>query len=59
MVQSGASVVITLGTRSGSSPDQGGTTTTEWDSAASPYDAAGNTATGNVRTEQGGSDREF
>jgi hypothetical protein len=59
MVQSGASVVITLGTRSGSSPDQGGTTTTEWDSAASPYDAAGNTATGNVRTEQGASDREF
>ena len=59
MVQSGSSIVITLGTRSGSSPDQGGTTATEWDSASSPYDAAGNTATGNVRTEQGGSDREF
>lgn len=59
MVASGAGIVITLGTRSGSSPDQGGTTTTEWDSATSPYDAAGNTATGNVRSEQGGSDREF
>jgi signal peptidase I len=59
MVQSGASIVITLGTRSGSTPDQGGTTTTEWDPPTSPYDAAGNTATGTVRTEQGGSDREF
>jgi hypothetical protein len=59
MVQSGASIIITLGTRSGSSPDQGGTTTTEWDSATSPYDAAGNAAGGNVRSEQGGSDREF
>ena len=59
MVQSGASIIITLGTRSGSSPDQGNSTTTEWDSAATPYDAAGNTASGNVRTEQGGGDREF
>jgi hypothetical protein len=59
MVQSGASIIITLGTRSGSSPDQGGTTTTEWDSATSPYDAAGNAATGNTRTETGGGDREF
>jgi hypothetical protein len=59
MVQSGTSIVVTLGTRSGSSPDLGGSTTTEWNSATSPFDAAGNTATGNVRSEQGGSDREF
>jgi signal peptidase I len=59
MVQSGSSIVVTLGTRSGSSPDQGGTTTTQWASASSPYDAAGNSATGNTRSEQGGSDREF
>lgn len=59
MVQSGAGIVVTLGTRSGSAPDPGGVTTTEWTSATTPYDAAGNTAAGNVRTEQGGSDREF
>ena len=59
MVQSGASIVVTLGTRSGSTPDQGGITTMEWHPATTPYDAAGNNATGTVRNEQGGSDREF
>jgi hypothetical protein len=59
MVQSGASIVITLGTRSGSSPDSGNSTTMEWDSATSPYDGAGNAATGNVRTETGAGDKEF
>jgi hypothetical protein len=59
MVQSGASVIITLGTRSGSTPDSGNSTTMEWDSATSPFDAAGNAATGNVRTETGAGDREF
>lgn len=59
MVQSGASIVITLGTRSGSSPDSGNTTTMDWDSATSPYDAAGNPATGNVRSETGSGDKEF
>ena len=59
MVQSGANIVITLGTRSGSGADQGGTTAMEWNSATSPYDAAGNAATGTTRTEQGAGDREF
>ena len=59
MVQSGASIVVTLGTRTGSSPDAGGTTDTNWNSATSPYDAAGNANNGNSRDEQGGSDREF
>ena len=59
MVQSGATITITLGTRSGSAADTGGATTAAWDSAISPYDAAGNAATGNIRSETGGSDREF
>ena len=59
MVQSGATITVTLGTRSGSAADTGGSTTTAWDSATSPYDAAGNAATGNIRSEMGGGDREF
>jgi hypothetical protein len=59
MVQSGATITITLGARTGSTPDSGNSTTMEWDSAASPYDAAGNTATGNLRIETGVGDKEF
>lgn len=59
MVQSGATITITLGTRSGSSPDPGGSTTMVWDSATSPYDAAGNANNGNTKSEQGAGDREF
>jgi len=59
MVQSGASIVITLGTRSGSTPDSGNSTTMDWHSASSSYDAAGNTATGNIRSETGSGDKEF
>jgi hypothetical protein len=59
MVQSGATITITLGSPSGSGADTGGTTTMNWDSATSPYDAAGNAATGNNPNETGGSDREF
>lgn len=59
MVQSGATITITLGTRSGSSPDQGNNTTMSWDSSSSPYDAAGNAASGNNVNEGGGGDREF
>lgn len=59
MVQSGATITITLGTRSGSSPDQGNSTQMSWDSSASPYDAAGNAASGNNVNEGGGGDREF
>lgn len=59
MVQSGATITITLGTRSGSSPDQGNSTTMSWDSSSSPYDAAGNAASGNNVNEGGSGDREF
>ncbi|HVW34253.1 MAG TPA: signal peptidase I [Acidimicrobiia bacterium] len=59
MVRSGNSIVITLGTRSGSAVDQGGTTTMQWDPPTTPYDAAGNALDGVARNEQGGSDREF
>jgi hypothetical protein len=59
MVQSGATITITLGTRSGSSADTGTSTTMAWDSATSPYDAAGNANTGTTRNETGGGDREF
>jgi hypothetical protein len=59
MVQSGATITITLGTRSGSAADPGGTTTTRWLTATSPYDAAGNLASDNDRDETGGGDKEF
>jgi hypothetical protein len=59
MVQSGATITITLGTRSGSNADTGTSTTMAWDSATSPYDAAGNANTGTTRNETGGGDREF
>jgi hypothetical protein len=59
MVQSGATITITLGTRSGSGADNGGTTQMVWDDATSPFDAAGNTALDNNPSESGGSDTEF
>jgi hypothetical protein len=59
MVQSGASITITLGTRSGTNPDTGGSTTMVWDSATSPYDAAGNAALGSSRNETGSGNKEF
>jgi len=42
MAQSGGSITITLGTRSGSNAGTGGSADTQWNSASSPYDAAGN-----------------
>ena len=59
MVQSGSSIVVTLGTRSGAGADPGGSTTMQWDPPTTPYDAAGNALDGVARNEQGGSDREF
>jgi hypothetical protein len=59
MVQSGSAITITLGTRSGEAADTGSSATTAWDSSTTPYDAAGNNATGNVVNEGGGGDREF
>ncbi|MDQ1489162.1 MAG: signal peptidase [Actinomycetota bacterium] len=59
MVQSGATITITLGTRSGSGADNGGTTTMSWNSDTAPYDAAGNAASGNTKSETGAGDKEF
>jgi signal peptidase I len=59
MVQSGNSIVITLGTRSGTAPDNGGSTLMDWHPATSPYDAAGNAASGTVRSETGSNNKEF
>lgn len=61
MVQSTNSITITLGTRSGgngSVNDVGSNTDMTWDSATTPYDGAGNAATGNNYTETD-SDYEF
>lgn len=54
MVQSGNSITITLGTRSGGSGafnTVSSNTDLAWDSTTTPYDAAGNTASGNTFTE--------
>jgi hypothetical protein len=61
MVQSGASITITLGARSGGSGSfntVSSNTDSAWDSSTTPFDAAGNTASGNVFTETD-SDYEF
>jgi hypothetical protein len=61
MVQSGSTITITLGTRSGGNGtvlDMGSNTDMSWDSTTTPYDAAGNTASGNTFTETD-SDFEF
>ena len=61
MAASGSTIVITLGTRSGgngSFNDVGSNTDMAWDSSPTPYDAAGNAASGNTYTE-GDSDYEF
>jgi hypothetical protein len=54
MVQSTNSITITLGTQSGGNGsvlDLGSNSDMAWDSIATPYDAAGNTASGNIFTE--------
>jgi hypothetical protein len=54
MVASANTVTITLGTRSGGSGsfnDVGSNSDIAWDSSATPYDAAGNAASGNSVTE--------
>jgi len=59
MVQSTNSITITLGTQSGGSGtlhDLGSNTDMAWDSSTTPYDAAGNAASGNTFTE---SDNDF
>jgi hypothetical protein len=54
MVQSANTITITLGTNSGGNGTihtVGGNTDMAWDSTTTPYDAAGNTASGNIFTE--------
>jgi hypothetical protein len=54
MVESTNTITITLGTQSGGNGavnDIGSNTDMTWDSTATPYDAAGNTASGNSVTE--------
>jgi hypothetical protein len=54
MVASANTVTITLGTRSGGSGsfnDVGSNSDIAWDSSATPYDAAGNAASGNTVAE--------
>jgi hypothetical protein len=61
MVESTNTITITLGTNSGGSGvlhTVGANTDMAWDSTTTPYDAAGNTATGNVFTETD-NDAEF
>ncbi|MEX2552621.1 MAG: Ig-like domain-containing protein [Actinomycetota bacterium] len=58
MVQSGASIAITLGTASGTA-DTGSSTTMEWLTSTAPYDAAGNALSGTDVDEGGAGDREF
>jgi hypothetical protein len=59
MLQSGATITITLGTRSGSAADNGGSTLMSWNSDIAPFDAAGNAASGNLRSETGSNNKEF
>jgi hypothetical protein len=59
MVLAGSTITITLGTASGEAADTGSSTTTAWSSSTTPYDAAGNNASGNAVNESGGGDREF
>ena len=59
MVRSGNTIVITLGTASGTANTASATSTMSWTPSASAYDAAGNAASTTSRSEQGGADKEF
>jgi hypothetical protein len=59
MVKSGNTIVITLGTVSGSPQTAGGTSTMQWTPSATAYDAAGNAASTTTRSETGSADKEF
>jgi hypothetical protein len=59
MVQSGSTITITLGTRSGSGADNGSSTLMTWNPSTSPYDAAGNQMGATSAGESGSSNKEF
>lgn len=59
MAQSGANIVVTLGTASGSTSAPLSATTMSWTPSASAYDRAANASTTSSRSEQGSSDFDF
>jgi hypothetical protein len=59
MVQSGATITVTLGTGSGTADTAGGTATMAWAPSTIAYDAAGNLTSSNGVNEGGTADREF
>lgn len=59
MVQSGASITITLGTGSGTANTAGATGTMAWSPSATAFDAAGNLASAASVDETGTADKEF
>jgi len=59
MVQSGASITITLGTPSGATGTQAGTGAMSWTPVATPTDRAGNACSTTVANETGAADVEF
>jgi hypothetical protein len=59
MVQSGATITITLGTASGAGTTAGSTGTMSWTPSNSAYDRARNACSTAVVTESGGADAEF
>jgi hypothetical protein len=59
MSAGGTVVTIVLGTPSGATATQAGTTTMTWTPSATALDVAGNACTTAVVTESGGADVEF
>ena len=61
MVQSGSTITVTLGTKSGGGTAQtaGGNGTSEWTPSILAYDAAGNLASSGNANESGSADKEF
>jgi hypothetical protein len=59
MVQSGATITLTLGTPSGATGTQAGTGTMAWTPVATALDRAGNACQTTVANETGGADVEF
>jgi len=59
MVQSGNTIVVTLGTASGVVPTAGGTGTMTWTPSATATDGAGNACSTAAVTESGAADVEF
>jgi hypothetical protein len=59
MVQTGATITITLGTGSGTADTASGSATMVWSPSTTAYDAAGNLTSSEAVSEGGSADREF